>query len=124
MVVNAGRRQEIALDRRPVDNGCCPSADPMLASVADVYGAGGVAVVLSGMGRDGATGAARLKDAGGTVLAQAPESCVIWGMPGEAVRLGTAEHVLPPEGIATVLSGMIDPKKTRKEEPQNSASTS
>src|SRR3546814_12672236 len=59
MVVANGRRREIALDRRPVENGCCPSADPMLDSVAEVYGKGGVAVILSGMGRDGAIGAAR-----------------------------------------------------------------
>ncbi len=107
MVVNAGRRQEIALDRRPVDNGCCPSADPMLASVADVYGAGGVAVVLSGMGRDGATGAARLKDAGGTVLAQAPESCVIWGMPGAVAKAGIAAATLNPDAIALMLGAYL-----------------
>src|SRR3546814_10556837 len=40
MVVANGRRREIALDRRPVENGCCPSADPMLDSVAEVYGKG------------------------------------------------------------------------------------
>ncbi|WP_186402362.1 chemotaxis-specific protein-glutamate methyltransferase CheB [Sphingopyxis sp. P1IMeth2] len=111
MVVNAGRRQEIALDRRPVDNGCCPSADPMLASVADVYGAGGVAVVLSGMGRDGATGAARLKDAGGTVLAQAPESCVIWGMPGAVAKAGIAAATLNPDAIALMLGSYLGGSK-------------
>src|SRR3546814_7687448 len=68
IVVEGRRRREIALDRRAVDNGCCPSADPMLDSVAEVYGKGGIAVILSGMGRDGAIGAARLKEAGGTIL--------------------------------------------------------
>ena len=48
----------------------------MFDSVADVFGPGGIAVVLSGMGRDGVIGAARLKEAGGTIFAQAPESCV------------------------------------------------
>ncbi|PQM27926.1 chemotaxis response regulator protein-glutamate methylesterase [Sphingopyxis lindanitolerans] len=107
MVVANGVRREIALDRRPVENGCCPSADPMLASVADAYGAGGVAVVLSGMGRDGAQGAARLKAAGGTIFAQAPESCVIWGMPGAVAKAGLAAATLNPDAIALMLRGYL-----------------
>ncbi|UNK78728.1 chemotaxis-specific protein-glutamate methyltransferase CheB [Sphingopyxis granuli] len=107
VVVANGRRREIALDRHPVDNGCCPSADPMLASVAEVYGEGGVAVILSGMGRDGAQGAARLKAAGGTVFAQAPESCVIWGMPGAVSRTGIAAATLNPDAIALMLGGSL-----------------
>jgi two-component system chemotaxis response regulator CheB len=103
LVVANGRRREIALDHRVVDNGCCPSADPMLDSVADVYGKGGVAIILSGMGRDGAVGAARLKDAGGTIFAQAPESCVIWGMPGAVAKAGLAAATLNPDAIALML---------------------
>lgn len=107
MVVANGVRREIALDRRPVENGCCPSADPMLASVADVYGKGGVAVVLSGMGRDGANGAERLKSAGGTIFAQAPESCVIWGMPGAVAKAGLATATLNPDAIALMLGSFL-----------------
>ena len=107
MVVANGARREIALDRRPVENGCCPSADPMLASVAEVYGKGGVAVVLSGMGRDGANGAARLKSAGGTIFAQAPESCVIWGMPGAVAKAGLATATLNPDAIALMLGSFL-----------------
>ncbi len=107
LVVANGRRHEIALDRRVVDNGCCPSADPMFDSVADVYGKSGVAVVLSGMGRDGVIGAARLKDAGGTIFAQAPESCVIWGMPGAVAKAGIAAATLNPDAIALMLGGFL-----------------
>ncbi|WP_215351641.1 chemotaxis-specific protein-glutamate methyltransferase CheB [Sphingopyxis soli] len=107
MVVANGARREIALDRRPVENGCCPSADPMLASVAEVYGKGGVAVVLSGMGRDGANGAERLKSAGGTIFAQAPESCVIWGMPGAVAKAGLATATLNPDAIALMLGSFL-----------------
>ncbi|WP_235302698.1 chemotaxis-specific protein-glutamate methyltransferase CheB [Sphingopyxis sp. MWB1] len=103
MVVVNGRRREIALDRRPVDNGCCPSADPMLASVAEAYGSGGVALILSGMGRDGARGAARVKQVGGAVFAQAPETCVIWGMPGAVAKEGIANATLNPDAIALLL---------------------
>lgn len=111
LVVANGRRREIALDRRIVDNGCCPSADPMLDSVADVYGKGGVAVILSGMGRDGAVGAARLKDAGGTIFAQAPESCVIWGMPGAVAKAGIAAATLNPDAIALMLGSFLSGRR-------------
>jgi two-component system chemotaxis response regulator CheB len=107
IVVANGRRREIALDRRVMDNGCCPSADPMLDSVADVYGKGGVAVILSGMGRDGVIGAARLKEAGGTIFAQAPESCVIWGMPGAVAKAGIAAATLNPDAIALMLGSFL-----------------
>ncbi len=106
-IVSTGRRCEIALDRRPAENGCCPSADPMFASVADVYGAGAVAVVLSGMGRDGVNGAERLKAAGGTIFAQAPESCVIWGMPGAVAKAGLAAATLNPDAIALMLGSYV-----------------
>jgi two-component system chemotaxis response regulator CheB len=107
LVVANGRLREIALDHRVVDNGCCPSADPMLDSVAEVYGKGGVAVILSGMGRDGVIGAARLKDAGGTIFAQAPESCVIWGMPGAVAKAGIAAATLNPDAIALMLGSFL-----------------
>ncbi|MBU0863596.1 MAG: chemotaxis-specific protein-glutamate methyltransferase CheB [Alphaproteobacteria bacterium] len=107
VVVKNGRRYEIALDHRAVDNGCCPSADPMLDSVAEVYGKGGVAVILSGMGRDGVIGAARLKEAGGTIFAQAPESCVIWGMPGAVAKAGIAAATLNPDAIALMLGSFL-----------------
>ncbi len=107
LVVANGRRQEIALDRRVVDNGCCPSADPMLNSVADLFGKGGIAVILSGMGRDGVIGAARLREAGGTIFAQAPESCVIWGMPGAVAKAGIAAATLNPDAIALMLGSFL-----------------
>lgn len=107
VVVANGRRREIALDHRVMDNGCCPSADPMLDSVADVYGKGGVAVILSGMGRDGVIGAARLKAAGGTIFAQAPESCVIWGMPGAVAKAGISAATLNPDAIALMLGSFL-----------------
>ena len=104
MVTRVGRHAEILIDTRVVANGCCPSADPMFASVGDVFGISAAAVVLSGMGRDGAEGAARLRAAGGRVLAQAPESCVVWGMPGAVANAGTADAVLNPDAMAVLLS--------------------
>src|SRR3546814_9908145 len=107
MVVANGRRREIALDRRPVENGCCPSADPMLDSVTEGYGKGGVAVILSGMGRDGANGAARRKAGGGTIFAQAPERWVSWGRTGSLGKAGIAAASGNPDASALGLGGFL-----------------
>lgn len=88
------------LDRRRVPSGCRPSVDPMLASVAAVYGDGGLGVVLSGMGRDGALGARRLIEAGGAVLAQDRASSSVWGMPRAVAEAGLAAAIMPPADLA------------------------
>lgn len=102
-LARVGTHVEIILDRQPVANGCCPSADPMFAAVAEVFGGDAVGVVLSGMGRDGAEGAAQLRATGATILAQAPESCVVWGMPGAVATSGVASAVLNPDAMALLL---------------------
>ena len=66
-----------------------PSVDPMFASVAAVYGAGALGVVLTGMGRDGVEGAARLVACGGSIIAQDEASCAVWGMPRAVSRPGS-----------------------------------
>jgi two-component system chemotaxis response regulator CheB len=81
----------------------CPSASHLFESVADAYGASAMGVLLTGMGRDGAAGLARLRAAGGVTVAQDEASSVVFGMPAEAVRLGAAEHVLPPKDIARLI---------------------
>lgn len=89
----------VRLDARPSPSGCLPSVDPMLASVAEIYGCGGVAVVLSGMGRDGTIGCGRLVAQGGTVMAQDQVSSAIWGMPRSVAEAGFASAILPPADI-------------------------
>ena len=81
----------------------CPSASHLFASVADAYGASAMGVLLTGMGRDGADGLARLRAAGAVTVAQDEASSVVFGMPAEAVRLGAAEHVLPPKEIVRLI---------------------
>jgi two-component system chemotaxis response regulator CheB len=81
-----------------------PSVDPMLASAADVFGTRTRAVVLSGMGRDGADGAARVAAAGGAVVVQDQASSVIWGMPGAVARAGVATAVLSPDEIGRLIA--------------------
>ena len=99
-VVEWSGRHEIRLNRTPAASGCCPSVDPLFASVAQVYGAHALGVVLSGMGRDGCLGAQDIVAAGGTVLAQDEASCAVWGMPGAVAQAGLTAAVLPPEALA------------------------
>jgi two-component system chemotaxis response regulator CheB len=99
----------LRLAREPVASGCMPSVDPMLASAAEVFGTRTLGIVLSGMGRDGADGAARVAAAGGFVIAQDQASSVIWGMPGAVARAGDAAAVLPPDEIGRVIAARRRP---------------
>ncbi|HET8612435.1 MAG TPA: chemotaxis protein CheB [Sphingomonas sp.] len=90
----------VALEREAAESGCLPSADPMFCGLSAAFGARGFAVILSGMGRDGAVGAAAVAASGGEVAAQDRGSAVVWGMPGAAARAGLASIVAPPDRIA------------------------
>ncbi len=88
----------------PAASGCLPSVDPMLASLAKVYGGRVLGIILSGMGRDGAQGAEALVAAGGTIIAQDAASAAVWGMPGAVSKAGLASVCLPPEEIASAIT--------------------
>lgn len=90
-------------DDAPV-NFCKPAVDPMLASLARVYGHGLLAAVLTGMGRDGADGCVAVADAGGAFLVQDEATSVVWGMPGAAFRTGRAMAQLPLDQAASYLA--------------------
>src|SRR5439155_26327128 len=90
----------VRLTRGRSSSGCMPSVDPMLASAGAIYGTGALGVVLTGMGRDGAEGAARLVVSGGSVIAQDEASCAVWGMPRAILEAGLACAVLPPDKVA------------------------
>jgi two-component system chemotaxis response regulator CheB len=97
----------IRLEDGPVASGCRPSVDPMFNSCASLLGPHAMGVVLSGMGRDGADGAARIVAAGGTILAQDAASSAVWGMPGAVAGAGLASAILPPDQIAArIVSSM------------------
>jgi two-component system chemotaxis response regulator CheB len=87
--------QRARLSDAPPENSCRPSADVLFRSAARIWGGGTLGVVLTGMGRDGRDGSRAIVEAGGGVIAQDEFSSVVWGMPGEVVRAGLADAVLP-----------------------------
>lgn len=103
LVGEVGDRLVATIDPAPAPSGCLPSVDPMLQSLADALGGAAIAVILSGMGRDGALGAAALAAKGGTLIAQDRASSAVWGMPRAVAEAGLADAVLPPALIAAEL---------------------
>jgi two-component system, chemotaxis family, protein-glutamate methylesterase/glutaminase len=90
----------IALNDGPAVNFCKPAVDPLFQSASAVYGSGCLAVVLTGMGSDGAKGVESIVAAGGCAMAQDEASSVVWGMPGAAAHTGLCSAVLPLQDLA------------------------
>lgn len=95
------------------ENSCRPSVDVLFRSVARACGRDSLAVVLTGMGRDGITGAAAIRQAGGCIFAQDRSSSVVWGMPGLVVQSGLAERVHDPEGLAHEIVAWLRTREAR-----------
>ncbi len=85
----------VRLNQNPPESFCRPAVDPMFRSLAAVYGAGVLGLILTGMGADGAKGCVALSDAGGRFVVQDEASSVVWGMPGAAAATGRAERIMP-----------------------------
>jgi two-component system chemotaxis response regulator CheB len=102
--VREGPRVRLSHDEP--ENGLRPAVSHLFRSAARVYGRRVVGVLLSGMGKDGAEELKALRDLGAVTFAQSSESCVVFGMPGEAVRLGGATYTLSPEAIASAIVTM------------------
>lgn len=90
-------------------NGLRPNATLMMESVAEAYGAAALGVILTGMGRDGAEGMKKIKDSGGVTIAQDEASCVVFGMPKEAIGLNAVDRVLPIDEIGDELNRLVSP---------------
>ncbi|WOI24644.1 chemotaxis response regulator protein-glutamate methylesterase [Cobetia amphilecti] len=103
----SGANYVVTLDQRPPVNRHRPSVDVLFDSVARVAGRNAVGVILTGMGRDGARGLLQMREAGAHTIAQDEQSCVVYGMPREAVELGAAESVLPLSRISGHLLHLV-----------------
>jgi len=102
-LVRSGARYTVRINQDPPVNRHRPSVDVMFASVAQYAGGNAVGVILTGMGGDGAKGLFAMKQAGAFTIAQDEASCVVFGMPKEAIKLGGAEKVLPLADIASAI---------------------
>jgi two-component system chemotaxis response regulator CheB len=100
LVLSGGR---LCLTNEPERHSCRPSVDVLFESMAREMGSGCIACLLTGMGKDGAQGLLTARQAGAITLAQNEASSVVFGMPGEAIRLGAAQRVLSIEEIAPAL---------------------
>jgi two-component system chemotaxis response regulator CheB len=107
IVEESGLQKKIKITQDPPENFCRPAVDPMFRSVAKVYGNRALAMILTGMGNDGAKGGKVLVDAGGTVIAQNEDTSVVWGMPGAAASAGICSAVLPVDQIASYVSDFL-----------------
>jgi two-component system chemotaxis response regulator CheB len=108
-LVVQGQRFHLTMD--PPRHSCRPSIDVLFESLARENGPATAACLLTGMGRDGASGLLEIRRAGGATLAQDESTSVVYGMPREAVLLGAANQVLPVGLIGQALASALVPKE-------------
>lgn len=103
----SGARYYVEVKTGPMVHHQRPAVDILFKSTARYAGANAIGVILTGMGADGAQGLKEMKDAGAGTIAQDEKSCVVFGMPKEAIKLGAVDRVLPLENIAAEILRMV-----------------
>lgn len=103
------KNHRVLLSAGKPENGLRPAVAHLFRSAGTACGANAVGVLLTGMGKDGAEELLRLKELGALTIAQDEPSSTVHGMAGEAIRLGAAQYILPPERIASVLACLARP---------------
>ena len=106
-VQRKGAQSFIHIDQNPPENFCRPAVDPMLRSLADVYGSRLLVIILTGMGSDGQRASEEVVAAGGQVIAQDKATSVVWGMPGAVATAGLCSAVLPLPEIAPYVQKLL-----------------
>lgn len=99
--------RNIHLSMAPAVGGFRPSGTVLFESVAKAFGRTALAVILTGMGRDGVDGLRAIRREGGRTIAESEASAVIYGMPAAAVQAGLADFVLPLDGVCAALAGLV-----------------
>ena len=100
-VVGVSGKSMLEVNDDPPENHCQPSVDYLFRSISKVYGKHALGIIMTGMGSDGVLGLRLMKRLGAQVIAQDKQSCVIFGMPGEAINAGIVDYVAPLNHIAT-----------------------
>jgi two-component system, chemotaxis family, protein-glutamate methylesterase/glutaminase len=103
----------VRLNQDPMVNFVRPSIDVTMFSAAEVFGKDCIAVILTGMGKDGAEGSKKIKEAGGTVIIQDEKSSVVWGMPRSVFKEGIVDEVLPVSDIPQAISRHVGTASVR-----------
>jgi two-component system chemotaxis response regulator CheB len=103
----SGARYYVEVKTGPMVHHQRPAVDVLFKSTARYAGANAIGVILTGMGADGAQGLLEMKNAGAGTIAQDEQSCVVFGMPKEAIKLGAADKVVPLERIPTEMMRMV-----------------
>jgi len=99
-VVTVSGKTMLEVNDDPPENRCNPSADYLFRSISKVYGKHALGIIMTGMGSDGVLGLRLMKRLGAQVIAQDRQSCVVFGMPGEAINAGVVDRVVPLDQIA------------------------
>jgi two-component system chemotaxis response regulator CheB len=108
LLARDGARYVCRLDNGEAVNRHKPSVDVLFRSVAQSAGRNAIGVLLTGMGKDGARGLKEMREAGSCTIAQDEATSVVWGMPGEAIALDAAEHVLALADMAGSIRSLSD----------------
>ena len=95
VLTTKGTGTVLSVNKDPPENFCRPAVDPMMRSIAKIYGKRALAIILTGMGQDGMRGCTELVAAGGLTIAQDEASSVVWGMPGAVATAGLCSAVMP-----------------------------
>jgi two-component system chemotaxis response regulator CheB len=106
-VKRAGLSARLSLNQDPPENSCRPAVDVLFRSVASMYGASALAIVMTGMGADGVIGSQKIREAGGHVIIQDEASSVVWGMPGLVYAAGLADGVFPLNQLAAEITRRV-----------------
>lgn len=107
-IVRRGPQQvEVELSDEPREHNCRPSVDFTLRSAIDAFAGRVLAVILTGMGRDGTEGCRLLREKGGEVLVQHAEGCVVFGMPKSVINAGQADKIVPLREIAAAIESAV-----------------
>ena len=106
MVVRSGAQYRVEVKDGPLVSRHKPSVDVLFRSVAKAAGSNATGFIMTGMGDDGARGMKEMHEAGAVTYAQDEETCVVFGMPKEAIKLGGVDHVVPLERIAGLISAI------------------